>query len=57
MKIITNTYVTILLLTISCNASAGVLMKQWTDATHRYCEYSNGEVDKVGFGTVCPTTN
>lgn len=48
---------TILMLLLSINAFAGVLMQQWTSNTDRYCEYSDGKVVKVSFGSVCSATN
>jgi len=47
----------ILLISLSFNASAAVLMKQWTDATNRYCEYSDSKVIRISFGSVCSATN
>ena len=49
--------VTVLMLLLSINASAGVLMQQWTSNTDRYCEYSDGKVVKMSFGSVCSATN
>jgi len=49
--------VTALMLLLSINAFASVLMKEWTSNTDRYCEYSDGKVVKVSFGSVCSTTN
>lgn len=46
-----------LMLLLSSSAFAGVLMQQWTSNTDRYCEYSDGKVVKVSFGSVCSTTN
>lgn len=47
----------VLMLLLSINAFAGVLMQQWTSNTDRYCEYSDGNVVKVSFGSVCSATN
>tara|TARA_R100000935_G_scaffold48062_1_gene72365 strand:+ start:260 stop:433 length:174 start_codon:yes stop_codon:yes gene_type:complete len=48
---------TVLMLLLSINAFAEVLMQQWTSNTDRYCEYSDGKVVKVSFGSVCSATN
>ncbi|WP_201588546.1 hypothetical protein [Psychrobacter pulmonis] len=49
--------VTVLMLLLSINAFAGVLMQQWTSNTDRYCKYSDGKVVKMNFGSVCSVTN
>jgi len=46
----------VLMLLLSVNAFSAVLMKQWTSNTDRYCEYSDGKVVKVSFGSVCAAT-
>ena len=46
-----------LFLVFSATATAGVLMKEWTELNNRYCEYSDGEVKKVEFNNVSPRTN
>lgn len=51
------TTVTVLMLLLSINAFAGVLMQQWTSNTDRYCKYSDGKVVKMSFGSACSVTN
>ena len=45
------------LIASSSSAFAGVLTSEWTEGISRYCEYSDGVVFKIGFGSVCPRTN
>lgn len=57
MKKICLTIMTIALLAFATSAFAGVLMQQWTEGTTRYCQYSDGEVIAISFGSTCPATN
>jgi hypothetical protein len=41
----------------SISSFAGVLMGQWTEGTSRYCEYSDGSVIQISFGSTCSSTN
>ena len=45
-----------ILLTYS-SVFAGVLLSEWTDATNRYCKYSDGTVLTLSFFSTCPSTN
>lgn len=36
--------------------AGGVLMKQWTEGMDRFCRYSDGEVVKIDFNSVCEAT-
>lgn len=38
-------------------AIASTLMGQWTEGTSRYCEYSDGTVIEISFGSTCPASN
>lgn len=31
-----------------------ILVNQWVSGGHRFCEYSNGEVLRVGAANLCP---
>jgi hypothetical protein len=42
---------------ISSVAFAGVLMSQWTDGNSRFCKYSDGQVIKIDFNSMCPSYN
>jgi flagellar basal body-associated protein FliL len=46
-----------LFLLIASVAFAGVLMSQWTEGTSRFCEYSDGQVIEISFGSTCSSTN
>lgn len=46
-----------IILSWSVASVAGVLVGQWTDGTSRYCEYSDGNVVQISFGSTCSSTN
>lgn len=45
------------LIFMSTTVFAGVLMSQWTEGTSRFCQYSDGEIIEISFGSTCPSTN
>ncbi len=57
MKVIFKIVFTTGILMWTTSSFAGVLMKEWTEDNFRYCEYSDGEVIKISFGSTCSRTN
>ena len=45
------------LVLMSTTAFASVLMSQWTEGTSRYCQYSDGTVIEISYGSTCSSTN
>ncbi len=45
------------LMSFASIAYAGVLMSSWTDATKRYCKYSDGQVIVLDYNELCPSYN
>ena len=40
----------------SSSVFAEVLTGEWTEGIKKYCQYSNGDVIEISFGSVCPRT-